>query len=70
MINPKPITIDIGIRCVNVDGQWKIQDVIPPITGPDFVAQAGVYGDIFASAIKLLALTYLIPPDKEDSEEN
>jgi len=61
-------TLDIGIRCVQVDGQWRIQDFIPPITGPDFIGQAGVYQDIFASAIKLLALTYLIPADKEDLE--
>jgi hypothetical protein len=62
-----PTTFDIGIRCVHVDGQWRIQDIMPGITGPDLVAEAGVYIDIFASAIKLLALTYLIPADKEGS---
>ena len=66
MTEPKPTTFDIGIRCVNVDGEWRIQGVMPPITGPDLIAQVGVYQDIFASAIKLLALTYLIPADKED----
>ena len=59
-------TFDIGIRCVNVDGQWRIADIMPPLTGPDLIAQVGVYQDILASAIKLLSLTYLIPADKED----
>ena len=64
----KPTTFDIGIRCVNVDGQWRIQNVMPPIVGPDIVSQVGVYQDVLASAIKLLALTYLISADKEDYE--
>jgi hypothetical protein len=64
----EPTTFDIGIRCVNEDGQWRIQNIMPALTGPDLIAQVGVYQDIFASAIKLLALTYLIPADKEDAE--
>lgn len=68
MTEPEPTTFDIGVRCVNEDGQWRIQNVMPPIAGPDIVAQVGIYQDILASAIKLLALMYLIPADKEDYE--
>lgn len=67
-MSDEPTTFDIGIRCVNVDGQWRIQSIMPGITGMDPVAAVGVYQDILASAIKFLALTYLIPSDKEDSE--
>ena len=63
-----PTTFDIGIRCVNVDGQWRIQNVMPGPYGPDLIGQVGVYQDVLASAIKLLALTYLILADREDSE--
>ena len=63
----EPTTFDIGIRCVNVDGQWRIQNIMPAITGPDIVGQVGVYQDVLASAIKLLALTYLIHTDNDDS---
>ena len=63
-----PTTFDIGIRCVKDDGKWRIQGIMPPLSGPDLIAQVGVYQDILASAIKLLALTYLIPADKEDHE--
>ena len=67
MSEPKSTTFNIGIRCANIDGEWRIQGIMPPITGPDVVAQVGVYQDILASAIKLLALTYLIQADKDDS---
>ena len=63
-----PTTFDIGIRCVNVGGEWRIQGIMPPLSGPDLIAQVGVYQDILASAIKLLSLTYLIPSGKEDKE--
>ena len=62
-----PTTFDIGIRCAKIDGQWRIQGIMPALVGSDLIAQVGVYQDILASAIKLLALTYLIPADKEDS---
>ena len=64
----EPTTFDIGIRCEQVDGQWRIKNIMPALDGPDLIGQVGVYQDIFASAIKLLALTYLISAGKEDSE--
>ena len=64
----EPTTFDIGIRVEQVDGQWRIRNIMPVLDGPDLVGQVGVYQDIFASAIKLLALTYLISAEKEDGE--
>lgn len=55
-------SFDIGIRCHMEAGQWIVEDVLPhmPEDHPEMVSMVGVYQDVLATAIKYLAVKYLI----------
>jgi hypothetical protein len=62
MTDPKPPVTEIGIVCAQVDGQWHVTGILPPIELLECgeVAGAGLYIDILTTAIKWLAAKYLI----------